>query len=256
VPEATFGLPMARRPEVRQLLRNIASFRAVLRELRQSEEIDESLGLLADALECFGWIGGYRATPYARLLLDAFHKIDVRIVALSATDPEKLFPERLALWRIADRAGLLRRHVLGSAPDPLSDLLYETGSSTVHRYLRLAVAWLLYGRRSSERELSLLFAAFRDLRLYHLENHYRRKHNLPRAHGGVVLPETERHDHVQKSLEYCTAEKLRCPGMARELRSLHALLERGVPIFAADASPPPPKKLDLRALLRSPARRA
>lgn len=240
---------------MRQLLRDVSSFRAVIRELRESRGVDEGLRLLADALECFAWVGGYRATPYARLMLKGFVDVDQRLLALASADPELVLRDRLALWRIADRAGLLRRHVLEATPDPLAELLYEGASTTLHRYLRLALAWVLYGRKSTERELSLLFAAFRDLRLYHLENHYRRKHNLPRQHGGVVLPEDERRENVEKALEYCTAAKLGCPTLERDLRSLRALIERGVPVLASDRSAPK-KKMTVTALLAGRARRA
>jgi hypothetical protein len=227
----------------------------MLRDLQMSENLDDGLSHLADAIECFGWIGGARCTIYARLLADGFVEIDQRLAALAPEEPEAVLDERLTLWGIAERAGLLHRRVLGSKQDPLDEILYETATSTVNQYLRLALAWVLYGRKPRGRELSLFFTALRDVGLYHLENHYRRRHDVPRQSGGVVLAEAERQTHVAKTLECCTAKWLGYPGLARDLRSLHALLRSGVPIIAPPTMPPPArKKLDLQALMRGPSR--
>jgi hypothetical protein len=213
-----------KRPEVRQLLRDIASFRASLAGLRESTTLDERFCCLADAIESYGWIGAGASPQHARSMLDAFRHVDAQLAAIDPEEPETAFQERLALWRVAERMGLLRRNVLGEAPEPIAELLYDVAAVTMNRYLRLGIAWSLYARRSGARELSLLFMALRDVKLYHLEEHYRIRHRQRRDANHVVLPAQEQQLEVERALEFSAPKRLGIPELDRDLRSLHALL--------------------------------
>lgn len=227
-----------KRPDVRQLLRDVASFRASIAELRESKTLDECFCCLADAIESFGWIGAGASLQHARSMLDAFRYADRRLAAIDPEQPEAAFQERLALWRVAEGMGLLRRNVLGDAPDPMVELLYTVATITMNRYLRLGIAWSLYARRSGPRELSLLFIALRDVKLYHLEEHYRVRHRQRRDANHVILPAQDQRLQVERALEYCAPGRLGIPELDRDLRSLHALLRGSLSELAKTQAEP------------------
>jgi hypothetical protein len=213
-----------RQPEARQLLRNIASFRASLSELRGSATLDECFCCLADAIESYGWIGAGASPPHAAALFDAFGHVDTRLAAIEPEDPEIAFPGRLALWRVAERMGLLLTKVRGGSPDPIAELVYSVAEGTGDRYLRLGLAWSLHARLTGPRELNLLFMAFRDAKLYPLEERYRDRHRQLRPSHRIVLSNAEQQRAIQLALEFTAPGRIGLPEIERHLRSLHVLL--------------------------------
>lgn len=212
------------RQEVQQLLRDIAAFRASLAELRACTTLDDSLCCLADAIECYGWIGAGASRAHATSMLNAFRTVDSHLAAIDPEEVETAFRERLVLWRVAEGMGLLRANVLGQSLNPMVELLYNLAEITTDGYLRLAIAWTLYARKSGVRELSLLYMAFRDAKLYHLEERYRIRHRQQRDANHRVQSDQERREAIARALEQSDSERLGIPELNRELKSLHALL--------------------------------